>query len=133
MNDTGDPLDHTTDWLFQVDDREAKLPRWTQELLRHARRRVRTAEADAAQARGETDPANSVMLLNTWRTHDGMHPIGLGTKPTVTAALGRRRPDGSLVDYIDFTVNGEYVEVRGSTQLLVIPEVTNAIILGLRH
>jgi hypothetical protein len=111
--------------IMRPDIREAKLPVWAKDLLENARRRVKDAEAAAREARLDTDPANSSMIIDP---HAEI-PVGLGDRPIVRAVL-KRDKDGEPLDWIDFRpgrYDREAMEVMASSTLTITPQVTNVI------
>jgi hypothetical protein len=126
-----DPADVKTDPLFQVDEREAKLPAWARNLLDLARRRVREAEELAERARLDTAPGDSPIVLDHRGPHGESQPIGLGRRPWVRCVLSRY-PDGDARAYIEFSAEidratGAVVgaDVRGSDTLRIAPMAAN--------
>ena len=106
--------------MFIQDPREEKLPRWVQDRLAEARRRVREAEAGALEARLGTKPEDSLVIVEKFDTV----PIGLGdAQVAFKPSLG--------VDWTRFitvrVLNGG-IEISGNSGPLVITPVASNVV-----
>ncbi len=105
--------------IIVVDDRETRLPKWAQEKLADARRRVESAERSANKARLATNPADTNTVIDPYADI----PIGLPKNANVRFLLGdeRRR------SYVDVRVDGDAVHVMGGGMLAVMPKSGNVV------
>jgi hypothetical protein len=108
-----------------VDPREEKLPRWVQEKLADARRRVREAENDAKLARLQSGPADSDTILEPWGGGRDTEPIKLGKGAEVRFLL----PSG----YIDVQVGRDhsttepFVRLSAERAVSIVPQSSNVV------
>lgn len=114
----------TSDLLME---RETKLPVWAQDVLIGLRRELAEARATAERALLQTDPEGSDAVIRRW-TPRGSGDIGLGKDIVVAFKLG-----GDWNDTIDVRLEREsgLLVVHGDRSLMVRPQASNSIIMGL--
>jgi hypothetical protein len=107
-----------------VDEREARLPKWAREEIRDLRRRVSEAESLAQQARLDTNPDGSNTQIQNYTDRN----IGLGDETLIRFVLATF-PDGRERIYVDAnvrTLHGEtHLHVQSSDQLVIHPQSSN--------
>jgi hypothetical protein len=105
-----------------VDEREAKLPRWAQELISDLRHKTADAEEVAERAVLATNPEGSDAVLSP----HSEAPIGLGKRPVASYRvpfLGQ--PNGWI--QVRLADEGHGVNLMGSSSIIIEPHVTNSI------
>lgn len=121
---------------MNADPREKKLPVWTQDSLRDLRRMLAHVIDENETLRGTRPTAGSDLLLDVMDLDDGTERLaGLGHRAKVICPIGdrRRAVDDRPIDYIEFAAerdaDGNVVgaAIRGSSRLLITPEVTNSV------
>lgn len=129
------------DRAMTADPREKKLPVWSQDVLRDLRRMLANVIEENVTLRGGRPAAGSDLLLDVM---DFESPetryAGLGQRAKVICPIGtrRRQIDGHPVDYIEFSAERDTTgaivgaALRGSSRLLVTPEVTNSVTVFVR-
>ena len=112
------------------DEREAKLPKWAQEMLQDARRRTERAERERDEARHGTAPEESRAVRHQY---DDI-PLGLGKLPNVRFTLQPGAYDHSY-RYVDVRVNesGSRVEVMGGRSIFIEPVSSNVVHIWVRE
>lgn len=113
---------------LEQDTREGKLPVWAQELIVRLRRQAAEARTLARAAQFDSDPGGAAAVID---------PLGLALGvPAEAREIGFRapiiggRPHDSFI-YVkqtrDDDGNALGIEVRGDSQIIVRPWVTNAV------
>ncbi len=105
--------------IIEVDEREQRLPKWAQEKLTDARRRVRDANELAQAARLATKPDETDTLIDPWGDS-----IGLPKGERVRFLLA---DDDNLREWVDVRVKDGVLELMGGGSLVLRPQVTNVV------
>ncbi len=106
--------------MFIQDPREEKLPRWVQEKLAEARRRVKEAESNALEARLGTKPEDSLVIVEKF----DCVPIGLGD----VSVTFKPAPGADWTSFIQVrSLNGGIEVYANSGPLAITPVSSNVV------
>lgn len=116
--------------IDKPDEREAKLPKWAQEMLKDARRRTERAEKERDEARRGTAPEESRAV----RYFYDEIPLGLGARPNVRFTL-QPGAYGHSYRYVDVRVSESErrVEIMGGRSIFIEPVSSNVVHVWVRE
>jgi hypothetical protein len=104
------------------DPREAKLPKWTQELLASLRRELADVRADFEEYADKEMPDDAVAVANPYDEHPR---LAARKGETVRFTLGPWT-------HVDIEVQDDELEVSGSAGVSIQPHMSNHLTLFVR-